>query len=111
MDIEFGDTIDGIALAAQINAANTVSIIYVTASKDEETFSKGQTTRIQKHTSSSRMSKLSLQTAIELAIFNTPVKHATGLQPASMGDTFFIKDNNRLVKIRLRDILAGGSRR
>ena len=50
--------------------------------------------------------RISLQSAIELVIFKEPVQNATCVQPEAMGDTFYIKDNNRLAKIRLRDIMV-----
>jgi DNA-binding LytR/AlgR family response regulator len=104
MDIEIGDTVSGIELAATINSAARIPIIYVTASKDKETFEKAKLTRPKAYIIKP-FDSWSLQAAIELAIFNAPVQNLTGMQPTTMGDTFYIKDNNRLVKVRLRDIV------
>lgn len=105
MDIEINDSISGIELAARINSNRRIPIIFVTAFKDKETFSMAKLT-FPKAYIIKPYSPVSLQSAIELAVFTEPVKNATVLQPESMGDTFYIKDNNRLVKIRLRDIMV-----
>ena len=103
LDIEIGDSMNGIELAARINSIRRIPIIYVTAFSDKETFQQAKLT-LPKAYIIKPYDPVSLQSAIELAIFNTPVQNATVLQPEAMGDTFYIKDNNRLVKIRLRDI-------
>jgi len=103
LDIEIRDSITGIELAARINGISRIPIIYVTAFSDKETFQQAKLT-LPKAYITKPYDLASLQLAIELAIFNAPVQNATVLQPEAMGDTFYIKDNNRLVKIRLRDI-------
>ncbi len=104
MDTDITDSINGTALAERINENRRIPIISMTAFKEQQTF----------HTASATFSRafiikpydpVSMQSAIELAIFTQPVPNATVLQPQGMGDTFYIKDNGRLVKIRLRDIL------
>jgi len=104
MDIEINDTINGIELAARINGNRRIPIIFVTAFKDKDTFQQAKLT-FPKAYITKPYDAASLQSAIELAIFSAPVQDATALQPESMGDTFYIKDHNRLVKVRLRDIL------
>lgn len=103
LDIEISDSMNGIELGARINSISRIPIIYVTAFSDKETFQQAKLT-LPKAYIIKPYDPGSLQSAIELAIFNTPVQNATALQPEAMGDTFYIKDNNRLVKIRLRDI-------
>jgi DNA-binding LytR/AlgR family response regulator len=103
MDIEIDDYTSRIELASTINSAMGIPIIYVTASKDLDMFEKAKMTRPKAYIIKPYDTR-SLQAAIELAIFNAPVKNATGLQRAEMGDTFYIKDSDRLVKVRLRDI-------
>ncbi len=105
MDIDINDSINGIELAARINSSRRVPIIFVTAYKDRETIQQAKLT-FPKAYIVKPYDPASLQSAIELAIFNAPVQNATVLQPEAMGDTCYIKDNNRLVKIRLRDILV-----
>ncbi|MBA4055298.1 MAG: hypothetical protein C0490_11340 [Marivirga sp.] len=105
MDIDINDSINGIELAARINSSRRLPIIFVTAYKDKETIQQAKLT-FPKAYIVKPYDPASLQSAIELAIFNEPVQNASVLQPESMGDTFYIKDNNRLVKIRLRDILV-----
>ncbi len=104
MDIDINDSINGIELAARINSNRRLPIIFVTAFKDKETIQQARLT-FPKAYIIKPYDPASLQSAIELAIFSEPVQNATVLQPQTMGDTFYIKDNNRLVKIRLRDIL------
>lgn len=105
MDIDINDSINGIELAARINSSRRLPIIFVTAYKDRETIQQAKLT-FPKAYIVKPYDPASLQSAIELAIFNAPVQNATVHQPEEMGDTCYIKDNNRLVKIRLRDILV-----
>jgi len=105
MDIEINDSMNGIELAAKINSITDCPIIFVTAFKDKETFQQAKLT-LPKAYIVKPYDPASLQSAIELAIFTTPVQNCTVVQPESLGDTFYVKDNNRLVKIRLRDILV-----
>jgi len=104
IDIEISDSINGIELAGAITSATGIPIIYVTASHEKETFERAKLT-LPKAYLVKPYHALSLQAAIELAIFNVPVQNATGLQPHAMGDTFYIKDSERLIKIHLRDIV------
>lgn len=104
MDIEINDSISGIELAARINSTRKIPIIFVTAFKDKETFQQAKLT-LPKAYIIKPYDPSSLQSAIELAIFSAPVQNAAVVNPQALGDTFYIKDNNRLVKLRLRDIL------
>ena len=78
-------------------------IIFVTAFKDQQIV---QTTRVTfpKAFIIKPYDPINLESAIELAIFSHPVPNATVVQPEAMGDTFYVKDNDRVAKIRLRDI-------
>lgn len=103
MDIEINDRISGIELAARITSNRRIPIIYVTAFKDKEVFDQAKLTSPKAYIIKPYDAR-SLQSAIELAIFSSHVPDLTVQQPEAMGDTFYIKDNNRMVKIRLRDI-------
>lgn len=103
MDIEINDSVNGIELAARINSNHRIPIIFVTAVTDMNTFQQARLA-FPKAYIAKPYNPASLQSAIELAIFHGPVQNAAALQPEAMGDTFYIKDNNRLVKVRLRDI-------
>jgi DNA-binding LytR/AlgR family response regulator len=103
MDIEINDKISGIELAARITSSHRIPIIFVTAFKDKEVFNQAKLTSPKAYIIKP-YDPASLQSAIELAIFNSPVPNSSVHHPEAMGDTFYIKDNNRLVKIRLRDI-------
>lgn len=105
LDIEIKHSVNGIELAATINSNSRIPIIFVTTDKDNETLQQAKLT-FPKAIITKPIDPASLQSAIELAIFQTPVQNAAVLQPEAMGDTFYIKDNDRLVKIRLRDILV-----
>lgn len=103
MDIEINDKISGIELAARITSVRRIPIIYVTAFKDKETFNQAKLT-LPKAYIIKPYDAASLESAIELAIFNSHVPDTSFHHPEAMGDTFYIKDYNRMVKIRLRDI-------
>ena len=103
MDIEINDKISGIELAARITSSTRIPIIFVTAFKDKEIFNQAKLTSPKAYIIKP-YNPASLQSAIELAIFNSHVPNNHVHHPVAMGDTFYIKDNNRLVKIRLRDI-------
>jgi DNA-binding LytR/AlgR family response regulator len=103
MDIEINDRINGIELAARITTSRRIPIIYVTAFKDKEIFNQAKLTSPKAYIIKP-YDAASLQSAIELAIFSSHVPDLSVQQPDAMGDTFYIKDNNRMVKIRLRDI-------
>jgi DNA-binding LytR/AlgR family response regulator len=104
MDPAINDAINGVELATRINANRRIPIVFVAAFKDQQTF---QTARSPFPTAFiiKPYDRISLQSAIEVAIFLHPVPNATVIQPEAMGDTFYIKDNQRVVKIRLRDVV------
>lgn len=104
MDIEINDSVSGIELAARINNIRKIPVIFVTSFKDKETFSQAKLTSPKAYIVKP-YDPVSLQSAIELAIFDGPAQPASAVKPEALGDTFYVKDNNRLVKIRLRDIL------
>jgi DNA-binding LytR/AlgR family response regulator len=104
MDIHINDSVNGIELAAKINSNKRIPIIFVTAFKDKETFKKAKLTSPKAYVIKPYEAS-SLQAAIELAIFNEPVENVVGLQSSSAPDTFYLKDNSRLIKIKLSDIV------
>jgi DNA-binding LytR/AlgR family response regulator len=105
MDIEINDKISGIELASRINHSRRIPIIYVTAFKDRTIFNQAKLTSPKAYIIKP-YDAASLQSAIELAIFNSQVPDMFVHHPEARGDTFYIKDNNRMVKVRLRDILV-----
>lgn len=105
MNIDATGAVNGIELAARISSSRRLPIIFVTGDNDKETIQRARL-GFPKVYIVKPYETASLQSAIELAIFNEPVRNAAVLQPETMGDTFYIKNNNRLVKIRLRDILV-----
>lgn len=104
MDIEIRDTLTGIELAAQINSRRRIPIIFVTAFKDQETFKQAKLT-FPKAYIVKPYDRISLQSAIELALFSDTDQNVFTPAASVHNDTFYIKDNNRLVKIRVADIL------
>jgi DNA-binding LytR/AlgR family response regulator len=104
MDIEINDSLNGIELAARINSNKRIPIIFVTAFKDKETFQKAKLTSPKAYIIKPYVAS-TLQAAIELAIFNDTSESNTSLQPSAIPDTFYLKDNCRLIKIKLSDIV------
>jgi DNA-binding LytR/AlgR family response regulator len=104
MDIEINDSLNGIELAARINSNKRIPIIFVTAFKDKETFQKAKLTSPKAYIIKPYVAS-TLQAAIELAIFNDTSESNTSLQPSAIPDTFYLKDNCRLIKIKLSDII------
>ena len=103
IDIEINDTLTGIDLAKMIKPLTSAPVIYVTAFKDKSVIDKA------KYTSPAGFiikpyEQESLQAAIELALF---AKTEGNFKPASRAiDSFYIRDNHRLVKINISEILA-----
>lgn len=103
MDIEINDRLTGIDLAKIIKPLTNAPVIYVTAFKDKSVIDKA------KYTSPAAFiikpyEQESLQAAIELALFAKP---AVNFKPASPSmDSFYIRDNHRLVKINVSEILT-----
>jgi len=104
IDTDIKDVISGTELAARINTNRRIPIIFLTAFRDQQTFRTGRLISPMSYIVKP-FDPVSLQSAIELAIFTQPVPDATVLQPAAMGDTLYIKDHARVLKVRLRDIL------
>jgi DNA-binding LytR/AlgR family response regulator len=96
---------NGIELAARINSNNRIPIIFVTAFKDKETFQKAKLTAPKAYVVKPYEAS-SLQAAIELAIFNDTAESDSSLQPSATPETFYLKDNCRLIKIKLSDIIV-----
>lgn len=103
MDIEIKDTLNGIELAARINRNQRIPIIYVTAFKDKDIFQQAKLTGPVAYIIKP-YDPVSLQSAIELALFSTP-KQPKPAQDVATADAFFIRDNTRLTKVKLDEIL------
>lgn len=111
MDINLDDEMDGIDLAKRLLKKRQIPIIFVTALKDEATFE-----RIKPLNPFSYIIKpfdaLQLQRTIELAVLKLANTEENQLQKEQTiesgilnGDQFFVKINQRLKKVALKDIL------
>ena len=103
MDIEINDKLTGIDLAKIIKPLTNAPVIYVTAFKDKSTIDKA------KYTSPAAFiikpyEQESLQAAIELALFAKPTVNFRNVSRST--ESFYIRDNHRLVKINVSEILA-----
>lgn len=103
MDIEINDALTGIELAARINRNQRIPIIYVTAFKDKDIFQQAKLTGPVAYIIKP-YDPVSLQSAIELALFSAP-NQPKPAQEVLTADAFFIRDNTRLVKVKLDEIL------
>ena len=103
MDIEIHDTLTGIELAARINRNQRIPIIYVTAFKDKDIFQQAKLTGPVAYIIKP-YDPVSLQSAIELALFSAS-NQPKPAQEVLTADAFFIRDNTRLVKVKLDEIL------
>ncbi|SHG67928.1 two component transcriptional regulator, LytTR family [Chryseolinea serpens] len=103
MDIEIHDTLTGIELAARINRNQRIPIIYVTAFKDKDIFQQAKLTGPVAYIIKP-YDPVSLQSAIELALFSASDQPKPAQEVLTV-DAFFIRDNTRLVKVKLDEIL------
>jgi DNA-binding LytR/AlgR family response regulator len=102
MDIQINDRLSGIELAKLMKPLTAAPIIYVTAFKDRHVIAHAASTSPSAYIIKPYEPE-SLQAAIELAIFTKPVPDLKqSLPPAS---SFYIKDNHRLVRINIAEIL------
>ncbi len=105
MDIETSDATNGIEFVSRLTGSRRIPIIYVLDSADFQTVQQPKLALPKAHVSKP-YDCLGLQSAIELAMFYDSPQNYAAVQSKAMGDTFYIKDNNRLAKIRLRDIVV-----
>jgi len=110
LDIQLKGTLDGIETAKHMQKDYDIPIIYLTANDDETHFIRAKETNPSAFISKP-FKKVDLQHAIELTI-SRMVMHSSDFQdqkddcssPFVLSDSIFIKRNEKMVKIMIKDI-------
>ncbi|OQP64244.1 hypothetical protein A3860_19905 [Niastella vici] len=109
MDIEIAGPLNGIEFVEIASAIRKTPVIYVTAFSDSETFQKAKATLPSAYLLKP-YNERNLQLAMELALFekqsqsDAPENAVTHKVDASC-NAFFVKYNNRLLKVPISDLL------
>lgn len=109
MDIQLKGTMDGIETASKMQIEADVPIIYLTANADDEHFERAKSTNPYAFISKP-FKKLDLQHAIELTLGRLNMGQSsakpmvTGSSPFIQSDSIFIRRNERMIKILIKDI-------
>ena len=108
IDISIEGTMDGIELAQEIMQSSfAVPVIFLTAFSDKETFDRAKKTRPYAYLTKPIDENL-LQKSIELAFenfSNTTFAVNNGHREFFVRDSFFIKADNRLCKVAVKEII------
>ncbi len=108
MDIEIAGPLDGIEFVEIANAIRKTPVIFVTAFSDAETFRKAKATLPAAYLLKPYNEK-NLQLAMELALFQkeqeTELPQAAPFRVDTSYDAFFVKYNNKLLKIPISELL------
>jgi len=111
MDINLRGNLDGVETAQKIQEEKEIPVIYITANADDVNFNRAKSTKPQAFISKP-FKKLDLQRAIELTLSRLDSEQAgedesrrnSPVQPV-LNDSIFVKDHEKMVKIRIGDIL------
>jgi DNA-binding LytR/AlgR family response regulator len=109
MDIQLKGNMDGIETAIKMQNEVDVPVIYLTANADDEHFERAKSTNPYAFISKP-FKKLDLQHAIELTIGrldttkNDTKPITSDNSPFILSDSIFIRRNERMIKILIRDI-------
>ena len=110
MDIQLAGALDGIETTRRIREKHALPIIFLTSNSDEATFAQAKSVRPQAFISKPFRGK-DLRHAIELAISQSAKAQAApdAVAPEAnaylLHDRLFLKLNERMVRLFLRDIL------
>lgn len=111
LDVNLKGNIDGVETAQVLQKEMDIPIIYLTANADEATFDRAKQTRPYAFISKP-YKKLDLQRAIELTISRIAENEGIRIkgEPSQedsyiLSDRIFVRQNNKMVKLFLRDIL------
>lgn len=109
LDINVRGSLDGIQLAEKIQQSTfAVPCIFMTAYDSPEIFSRAKETNPAAYVTKPFTAK-QLQHAMELALHNFTQTGYTineGFRDMLVRDSFFVKTDNRLVKLKIKDILS-----
>lgn len=110
MDIEINGPLNGIEFVEIASAIRKTPVIYVTAFSDGETFAKAKQTGPSAYLTKPYNAQ-NLQRAMELALFHRSQAGSEEREPADTPykvdtsyNAFFVKYNNRLLKIPISDL-------
>jgi len=109
MDINIKGPLNGVEFVEIASAIKKVPVIYVTSFSDADTFGKAKQTGPSAYLLKPYDDK-NLEMAIELALFNTGTTKKVADENAGFkidagSDAFFVKYNNRLIKIAVSELL------
>jgi DNA-binding LytR/AlgR family response regulator len=110
VDIELNGPLNGIELVEIVSAIRPTPVIYVTAFSDATTFNKAKQTRPSAYLLKPYQAK-NLELAMELALFQNSGKETSeerengAYKVDATYNAFFVKYNNRLIKIPISDLL------
>mgnify|MGYP005749677611 CR=1 FL=1 len=108
MDIQLKGGINGVEAAKKIQEKASIPLIYLTANSDEASFQMAKQTKPYAFISKP-FHKLELQRTIELVVekikADSPEFRDTNSLVESLDDRIFIRNNGKLIKLMLDDIL------
>lgn len=110
IDINLKGDLDGIDIVHLIQKKYKIPVIYLTANADEATFNRAKQTNPEAFISKP-FKKIDLQHAIELSIqkiiedesLNIAIENSE--TPFILSDSIFIRNNDKMVKVYIEDIL------
>ncbi len=110
LDIQLKGELDGIETARRMQLTNHIPIIYLTANTDENHFNRAKETNPYAFISKP-FKKLDLQHAIELTVGRiknennvNQIQEDDCSSPYILSDSIFVKRNDKMVKILIKDI-------
>lgn len=108
MDINLKGDLDGIEIAYLIQKNHNIPIIYLTANADDYTFNRAKQTNPYAFISKP-FKKIDLQHAIELTINRIEEEQLSEKDtceiPFVLSDCIFIRNNDKMIKIRISNLL------
>jgi DNA-binding LytR/AlgR family response regulator len=105
MDIQINDKLTGIQLAHIIKRDIDIPIIYLTSFREKEIFNEAKNSLPSAYITKP-YDPHALQSAIELSVFHQEAAKLTNHPAALVRDSFFIKDNGRLLKVKFDEIMV-----
>lgn len=109
MDIQLKGELDGIDTVIKMHQEVDIPVIYLTANTDDEHFERAKSTNPYAFISKP-FKKLDLQHAIELTMSRLDInksgkpEEATCVSPFIQSDSIYVRRNERMIKILIKDI-------
>lgn len=108
MDIALKGKLDGIETVTQINKKHDIPIIYMTANSDDHSFARAKATgpfAFVEKPFKKRLLTRTIDLLIEHLIKKDQKQDYQELIPYALNDRIFVRDQNALIKIFIKDIL------